>query len=254
MKYRIYSDIHNEVRRYYMSKRYEPWVPEPMEGDKNTILILAGDIDHAKQIPRYLNMLAPRFKAIIHVSGNHEYYGSNVHHCNKTLKETELAPNVYHLENQVITIEGQKFAGATMWTNLRAREAAVHTVMNDYRAIRMGGQNYRKLTAMDTTLFHFESEQFLHNNVDKDTIVITHHSPLSPNANAGPYARAPTDVDYAYYACQEEFIMNAKPKAWISGHIHEVSDHQFLDTRLIVNCIGYYGEECNYTKGVFEID
>jgi hypothetical protein len=257
MKYRIFSDIHQEVRRYVMGKKYTPWYPEPMEGDLDTILILAGDIDHAKQVPGYLNTLAPLFKAVIHVSGNHEFYGSNLISCGNKFKEAVLAPNVYHLENQVITIDGQKFVGCTMWTNLQGREPEVMRVMNDYKQIRLGAPTYRKLTPMDTTYIHFESQQFLHNNVCKDTIVITHHSPLSPgNSSLGgfnPYGRQPSDTDYAYHACQEEFIMEAKPKAWISGHTHEILDNQFFDTRLIVNCIGYCGEEGDYQEGVFNI-
>jgi hypothetical protein len=38
-----------------------------------------------------------------------------------------------------------------------------------------------------------------------------------------------------------------------SGHIHQASDNQYWGTRLIVNSVGYMGEECDYHTGVFDV-
>lgn len=259
MKLRVFSDIHNEIRRYYQKNKYKPWFPEPLATDKDTILILAGDIDHAKQIPKYLNLLAPQFKAVIHVAGNHEFYGSNVQSCRRKMQEG-LADNVYHLDNECVTIEGQKFLGTTMWTNLTGREAEIMRVMNDYRQIRTrAAGGYRRIHPYDTTEYHKLALQFIANNVTKDTIVITHHSPISPGNSAlggfNPYGIQPSDVDYAYHACLENQILDDwNPKAWISGHVHKVSDNQYFNTRLITNCVGYMGEEADYQQGIYEIN
>ncbi len=246
MKIRVFSDCHNEIIRYYTkAKIYKPWMPKPLDTDKDTVLILAGDIDHAKQIPKYLDWLGKRFKTVIHVAGNHEYYGSDYVKANAKMKE-HTAPNVYHLNNDTVTIDGQHFVGTTMWTNLTGREYLVMKHMNDYRQIRMGGsEGYRRLTAMDTTSFHSQAYAFLANNIRRDSIVITHHQPLDPPGAAGPYGRQLQDTDFAYYAClTTELTENWKPKAWIAGHIHEnyVVDDYF-GTKLITNCVGYLGEE-----------
>ena len=259
MKIRVFSDIHNEIRRSMMGRRYTPWVPAIRKEDSETVLVLAGDIDHAKQVPEYLNSLSERFLAVIHVSGNHEYYGSNLTSVARALRESELADNVHCLQNSSVTIRGQKFIGSTMWTNLQGREWAVSRAMNDYRYIRLGTKgNYRKLNPGDTTYLHNEAVQFIANNVDKDTIVVTHHSPLSPgNSSLGgfnPYGRQPSDVDYAYHACLENQIIEEwKPKAWISGHTHEAMDVEYFNTRLIVNCVGYLGEDSHYTEECFDV-
>ena len=80
MLVRVYSDIHNEIRRYY---KLPQWFPPELDKDKDTVLILAGDIDHAKQLPKYLDELAKRFKAVVHVAGNHEFYNSNMRSAKK---------------------------------------------------------------------------------------------------------------------------------------------------------------------------
>jgi Icc-related predicted phosphoesterase len=257
-KLRVFSDVHNEIRRYYMNKKvYKPWVPKELEDDANTILILAGDIDHAKQLPTYIAWLAKRFKAVIHVAGNHEYYGSNIHSADRYMQEIDLIPNAYHLNNKTVTIDGQHFVGTTMWTDLTGREYPVMQAMNDYRQIRMGGsEGYRRITAMDTTRFFKRAYAFLANSITKDSIVITHHQPLSPGnmRMPNPYSPVETDTDYAYYAClQKEITEDWKPKAWIAGHTH--SNHHIEDyfgTDLITNCVGYLGEEDYDENSLFE--
>ena len=255
MKIRVFSDVHNEIRRYYEKNRYIPWEPMVMPEDKETVLILAGDIDHAKQLPSYIAMIAKRFKAVIHVAGNHEYYGSNVTSCSNHMAKINEIPNAYHLNNDCVTIEGQHFLGSTMWTDLTGREYVVMQSMNDYKQIRVG-KNYRRLTAMDTTKYYKEAARYIDKNITKDSIVITHHQPLSP-ANMGqgnPHGGNTDPTDYAYYASlQDKIVEDWKPKAWIAGHTHHNHDVDFFGTRLITNCVGYFGEEDYNDKALYDM-
>jgi len=248
MKIRVFSDCHNEFLRTAKGVRADLWVPTHLDTDKNTVLILAGDIDKAKHIPEYLNSLSTRFKAVIHVAGNHEFYGGDYVRDSTRMQEG-LNENVHHLNNSCVTIEGQKFVGTTMWTDL-SDYPMVQFLMNDYKQIRKGGtEGYRRLTTADTTSFFETALQFLANNVTQDSIVVTHHQPLSPPVVGGPYARPPGDTDYAYYACLERFIEKEwKPKAWIAGHIHEEIDTMFATTRMITNCVGYPSEGDIYNE------
>ena len=249
MKIRVFSDVHNEFLRTAKGIRTALWVPTELPTDKDTVLILAGDIDNARHVPVYLNSLSDRFKAVIHVAGNHEYYGTDMVKADAKMQE-ELNDNVYHLKNECVTIEGQKFLGTTMWTNTRGFPLVQH-LMNDYRRIRFGGAfGYRRITNIDTSHFHELAYQFIANNVTRDSIVITHHQPLSPPAACrGPYGPQPTDTDYAYYAGLEVEVSETwKPKAWISGHIHDCIDTDYFGTRLITNCVGYPGEGDEYNE------
>lgn len=259
MKIRVYSDVHNEIRRYFMKKQYTPWTPEELPDDKDTVLILAGDIDHGAKLDKYIHeFLAPKFKAVIHVAGNHEYYSSNMVSADRKMAEM-TRDNVYHLNNNSCVIDGQKFVGAPMWTDASDPIVAVEAQMrmNDYKMIRLGGGTYKRITPTVTTALHFKTLKFFEEEVDEDTIVITHHNPLSPTnvlQGDGAYGyRSPRPLDHMYCASIEDFILERKPKAWISGHIHKVIDSKFFNTKFIVNCVGYYGEEGEYTDEPFEI-
>lgn len=72
MKIRIYSDIHQELHRE--DKLFD--IPL-LDDDKNTVLILAGDIDYLKFGLELANRHSEQFKAVIYVPGNHEYYNDS---------------------------------------------------------------------------------------------------------------------------------------------------------------------------------
>lgn len=246
MKIRIFSDIHNEIRRYY---KYDQWFPSQLDTDKDTVLILAGDVDTAKQIPTYLNFLAKRFKAVIHIAGNHEYYGSSLFDSARHMT-TNLAPNVYHLQNQTVTIDGQRFVGCTMWTNFSGFQLEASLRMNDFRKIRIGGpKGYRRINSADIMRLNAESKLFLADSITEDSIVITHHQPFSPPPPT-PYGHtASVPLDYAYYACFDKEIEEFwRPKLWVAGHTHESGEAKCGRTKLLVNCVGYPGEYSDFDK------
>jgi len=244
-----------------MKKNYTPFEIPELEDDLNTVLILAGDIDHAKNIPNYLNSLSDRFLAIIHVAGNHEYYGSNLKSCNEKMKgyEFELNDNCYHLNNTSVTIRGQKFIGCALWTDLSDPNIAwlAQRKMNDYSQIRDGYKNYGKIKPFHTTLLNKESRQFIYNNCN-NAVVITHHSPLSAgNSSLGgfnPYSySAYNELDAAYYNNLEDFTSESSIKLWCYGHTHKVIDVMYFGTRIVTNAVGYMREESEYKNEVIEI-
>ena len=126
----IYSDIHNESRRY------------PPETDGIVIL--------AKNLPAYMNKIAQHARAVILVPGNHEYYSSNL----VSAKYEMTADNVHVLDN--VTIDGQRFVGTTLWTN------PVGQWSKDYRRIQTA--DYRKLKVEDVRDMHFAAKFFFNCN------------------------------------------------------------------------------------------
>lgn len=110
MKIQIVSDVHCE----FHSDQGEKWAQSlPVEGD---VLILAGDIATYHSLTLICRILASRFKYVIFVCGNHEYYLSDrgaIH--NKLMKVQFQSSNFFWLNNRTVTLEGQRFVGTTLW-------------------------------------------------------------------------------------------------------------------------------------------
>jgi len=253
---RLYSDVHNEISRVYNKKYHQTngdWVPIELPNDKDTILILAGDIDHGKLMPNYLNLLSTRFRYVIHVHGNHEFYGSSIGSVNNKLSNAKLNDNVYHLYDESIIIDDIKFIGGTMWSGLKHPLAPFDAKMgcNDYRMIRNGPKDIpwkRKLSTDDTVAMHHEWLGFIYEELksyEGKTVVITHHSPWSPKDNK--------PISHVWHASQESLIQDLNPDFWFFGHTHEVSDQILFNTRLVANCVGYYSENTGYNDNVIEL-
>lgn len=81
MNARLISDLHLEfyTREELMGGLVSKMLP-PMESDSENILILAGDMCTLKKkdsFEYFLDIVCNRFKYVMYVYGNHEYYKSN---------------------------------------------------------------------------------------------------------------------------------------------------------------------------------
>jgi len=65
MLIREFSDLHQE---------FNPYIVEPMSEDKDTILILAGDIHVGTTATEFVRQMADSFAHVIYILGNHEFY------------------------------------------------------------------------------------------------------------------------------------------------------------------------------------
>lgn len=78
MKFAEFSDIHGNVQ----------FVNE-LPDQKDTILLIPGDIHEVKRFQEYktiVQVLTNKFKAVVMVPGNHEYYKSNFHKTHRKLQ------------------------------------------------------------------------------------------------------------------------------------------------------------------------
>lgn len=155
MKVRVYSDIHNEFRKYHTvpythNERipfpYQFTIP-PLEDDKNTVLVLAGDIDdNPHSLVDYLERQARLFRHVVYVAGNHEYYGTSMGKVDDMLKEVSNRVKnltVFHDEHdEPLMIDDVMFVGDTLWTDLDKCNPvvmqAVKRGMNDFNYITTG--------------------------------------------------------------------------------------------------------------------
>lgn len=236
------------------------------------VVVLAGDIgvaDKPKTIGPFVHEMARRHRAVIHVSGNHEHWGSSYLRTYDKIrsaigmypeydligpKVVGIPSNVFTLEREVVILDDVAFLGATLWTDFRNGNPIAlmnaRNGMRDYDSIRFGpvGNPYlRKLKPHDVFLIHRATREWLferikaHKDDGRKVFVITHHAPseqsliYDPNNMYNPcYA---TELGYQ--------IADLKPDVWVHGHIHANQDYKIGDTRIVCNPRGYLGVEMN---------
>lgn len=255
MKLQVVSDLHLEFH----------YRDIPNAGAD--ILILAGDIltaaalmatpqspNYAKREDyiRFLSDVSTRFAHVIYVMGNHEHYKYLFNDTYKDLK-LYLPANVHLLNNEHIDLEGFKFLGTTLWTDLSnpISEMRAEGCMNDYHIVRhRTGNNYHKLRAYTTTQEHNKAVNFLRNSITSKSIVITHHGPSYLSVSE-KYKGDP--LNDAYVTDLSELILDTEPLAWFHGHVHCSNDYRIGNTRVITNPGGYGNENPDFDpKKVFE--
>lgn len=254
MKYlRIASDLHLES----MSERYQidylkTYLPI-LDTDKDTILILAGDIlnfNKPKSYTNLLNYLNDNFYKVLMIAGNHEYYDSDLHDGKYQFLDKYLKFNEYNfLDNEYIVINNIAFIGSTLWTNFNNNEletrAIVHYGLNDYNYIKYKGSritpeiiysiNSKSINYIENQIDYFKNNLAL-NKVDK-IIVISHHGPSERSIHSNYIDSG--KVNYAFVSDYDEKIRYHKPNLWIHGHVHNSFDYAIANTRIITNPLGY---------------
>lgn len=244
MKMAIYSDLHLEFGKF---------VPPALDAD---VVILAGDIGKKHYGLRWAAETFPK-QQIVHVAGNHEFYGER-HDCVLSYLRKEqkrYGGRAHFLNNDEIVIEGVRFLGSTLWTDfalfgddLRERAMVVAgNLMNDYFRIRKGpsleGRTSR-LEPADTLRFHQRSVSWLSKRLsesfDGPTVVVTHHAPSFASI---PVEFRENRVSAAYASNLEHLVEQSD--WWIHGHTHSSLNYQVGNATVLCNPRGYSGYEMN---------
>jgi len=253
MKIRILSDIHTEFDNPSGS-----FVIPVHEDDSDTVLVLAGDVGLGKTRATLDGVFeqAQRFREVVMVMGNHEYYGSSIKNGRVKVEDAMYQyDNIRLLENDFLLVEDTVFIGATLWTSFcnrsRSDMADAKQFMNDYRIIRHGPDSepwLRKLDPEDTAIMHDKSVKYIfdaikfHKSQGYKVCVVTHMGPSYMSVS--PKFRA-SGLNSSYVTDLEDEITASAPELWIHGHTHESFDYNIGDTRVIVNPRGYFGHEIN---------
>lgn len=247
MKILQLTDLHNEFKNpllipLYEKEKYTFLDEETWEYIKSIngsdILILSGDIDNYKNIPTLLENAAKHFEHVIHINGNHEYYGREFTYGEEYIKSNiEHIKNAHHLNRESINIEGYRFIGCTLWTDLNKNnplyEMQIKNSLNDFNRILYNGNFF----STNDWLNEFEKDfSFLQEElIGKDnskTVVITHHAPTIESAM---YYGKMTESTYGFGSELTEFIMDTQPKYWFFGHTHTPFAQKIGNTELINN-------------------
>jgi len=264
MKLRIYSDLHLD---HYDNDPSKWWVPPVLPDDSETTLILAGDIwtgtnfiqsRSENRVTSWISEVAPRFKTVLIVLGNHDYWpGANditikkgAVKCADMMVDMGIT-NVRVMDCDVYEDEGVLFVGATLWTDMdKVSPLAMYNMPGcmyydgkiAYETSPGGG--WKRFTSEVWITEHMRHRDYIKHvveqNRDKTVVVITHHLPLltigDPNYNG--------DSSNAYYMSDlSEFILDNEHIAyWFYGHTHYQKETLLGKTKLVNNCVGYKAE------------
>lgn len=261
---RVASDIHLDFdvpSLSFFDKFEKLWRPEPLATDKDTALILAGDLWHSQKPfdfsgKSWIAEISKQFKYIIIVLGNHDFWGGDIHNeyltYRKSIASQDLI-NVFLLQNSSLFFDGLKIVGATLWTNFLdenylCMSNAEFSGMKDYQYISDGS---KKINPNKILQEHKESKEYIFSNCHQDyagqkIIVVTHHSPsyksLPVNLNKEEFKIE----NSLYYSSLDNNIEKSDIDLWIHGHSHYAVSYFINNTRILANPRGYTNEKTGF--------
>lgn len=257
MKIRMVSDLHLEFDGPAQFFKL-PELPD----DKETVLILSGDIGlcaKISEIERFISYHAPKFRRVLYIPGNHEFYNNVYDNVIPALRNcVSEIPNAEFMEKRVLDIDGVRFIGATLWTDMdRENPGTIMSSqmgMNDYHCITKeyyieGSADVvrRRFTPEDSIVDHKIAKNFIFSTLantpsQMKTVVFTHHLPSERSVHKMFMG---SRVNGAYFSDLEREVEEFKPTLYIHGHTHYSFDYMLFDTRVVCNPRGYYGYELN---------
>ena len=259
MKLHILSDLHTEFDRPGAA-----FNPPKTDAD---VVILAGDIGlHTHGLDWSECMSAFDDKPIIHVLGNHEFFGAEYFGIRKQCRvfvDDAQAKDIptFLLDDEVLILGGVRFIGSTLWTDYRlfGEENAQFCMseakrgMRDHQVIRYSDRGVPlDQHALKEMLFLPQHAERLHRKAkaflaaelakpfDGKTIVITHHLP----SRRSVATRFDTDLLSAAFASNLDNLVE-KADLWIHGHTHDCFDYSLGKCRVVCNPRGYPREHSN---------
>jgi Icc-related predicted phosphoesterase len=237
------------------------------------VLVLAGDIFCARHLktpedefmPRpieYKNAMtffeecAKEFPHVIYIMGNHEHYKHVFNDTASVIRETVAGlPNFHFLDNESVMIDGVKFIGATLWTDMNDNCPMtmdhLWRSMSDFHVIKYRDMldSYFKFTPRTAYREHLISRMFIEGELDGETptVIVTHHAPSYQSI----HEMYKTDhYMNGGYASDLEYMMAPNVKLWCHGHTHNNFDYEVFGTRVVCNPLGYPGERRNPNKNL----
>ena len=241
MKIQVISDLHLEH-----GGRVPKHQPEA------EVIVLAGDL--APYTEGLIERVAEHWASaphILYVLGNHEFYGSEIDETRTRIAEECAGAGIHLLDPGMVRIDGTRFIGATLWTDLvlegKADEIGAHMRVSqgvsDFRgAIQHQGRDF---TTSESVERHRADRSFIERELDEAeragdrAVVITHHAPslrsIRPWFEGDPF-------NPAFASDLDRLIERYQPALWVHGHMHDPVDEQLGRTRLVANPAGYVYE------------
>jgi predicted phosphodiesterase len=201
------------------------------------VLVLAGDIlplHSLEMIRRAFGWFCARFRNVVFVPGNHEYYKTSPVEADALLAACAGAlPNLHVLNPGLAVIDGTRFVGGTMWFPATEDEPRYRGFLTDFSLIR------DFVPWVHET--HVAQLAFLKANVRAGDVVVTHHL---PHRNSTPRMFADSPLNRFFVAGDAgEVLAQAGARLWLHGHTHSPRDYVIGTTRVVCNPRGYPHEK-----------
>jgi len=226
MKVQIASDLHLEFPQNFK------FVMENWEclGD---VLILAGDVCAWPKIDKYFAFLgefAKQYDVILHIPGNHEYYGMELSDVEDQLFINRKHINCHLINNSKICINKATFICSTLWSQAHPK---VENAIGDYTYVN-------GMTIDAGNKWHKDSVETVDNLLGQVKqgyrIMVTHHLPLW-DCVSDYFVGNP--INSAFVSDQSNLMEKHKIHYWIHGHSHDYMEKKINGTTFIRNPIGY---------------
>ena len=250
---RLISDLHYDkypdIRDLF--EKLDFYFPKVLEDE---ILIVAGDIgfsttkNESGEVvihPGYIQVLKYfriRWKHIIIVPGNHEYYtsGVSVETVNNLLSNQCEAMGIEFLNKDTVELFGYTFIGCTLWSPMKK---------DIFK--RNKKENWNFITHSELIELHKNHRMWLENTLEKyriksdangaylrdKIIVITHHLPSQRVLN-GKYQNDNFNFTRSAYISDMDNIIykyNFLIPFWFCGHSH-MSEYERFSNTIVTNC------------------
>lgn len=237
---RVMSDLHLEFHPDKGQSFIQHQDPTGVD-----VLVLAGDIAIAEYLPNVLRHFCAKFRNVVFVAGNHEFYGSSLPEVRQLLSDlSEKYPSLHWLDNRMVEIENVKFAGTTMWYGDDPLNDLFVDGMNDFTMIRPENISYTDTDVQKFALLRAVTEEnrqakeFLASVMSQADVVVTHHAPTTESLTP---SRRGSVLDRFYYCDMSRTMLYSEPapQVWFHGHTHTLNDYMCGVTRVISNTLGY---------------
>lgn len=232
MKVQIASDLHLE----FFVDEGKRFIEQFLDATDVDVLILAGDIfvcDDFKRAKQTFTWFKTKYKNVVYIPGNHEYYGRIMGDARKDLEKAALETGVELLGvGQIAVVEGQRFIGDTMWFPWTMDHALYSGLMSDFSCIKGFIENVFNINK--------QCRHWFRRVIKPNDIVVTHHLP-SRQSVSPQYEHSP--LNRFFVSDVEGIIKATKPKLWVHGHTHTPADYMLGKTRVVCNPRGYPGSE-----------
>ncbi|MEQ1531835.1 MAG: metallophosphoesterase [Methylococcales bacterium] len=229
MKINYFSDVHLEFGEL-----------EQPDTDAD-LIIAAGDIGVSRQ---GIDWLKSFNKPVIYVAGNHEFYGHDYQRTLDLIREECKNSQVHFLENESIVLQGVRFLGCTLWSDLfvdgvdKALELGL--LLNDFRHIWF---THKAFDEQCLNNLHQASKRWLSQELARPfsgkTVVVTHHAPSEWSWQESTRAIK----KLAYCSDMKALFHEHDIAVWIHGHVHRPADYRIAGARVLCNPRGYMGKK-----------
>jgi hypothetical protein len=252
---RLGSDFHLEQFRGRDLQALEIDLLPKDPRDKDAVLILAGDISSIPdQLVGFIKLIEPRFKHVLFIPGNHEYYRHDYTAWNLEVRDRmaeHLANTTAALGDvQVKILNGVRYIFSTLWAD-GGKDSIdrknVERGLWDFTVIKHSGRAFTVAGMIKIHKQHKKDIIFaLKIPFEGKTVVVTHHMPSYRLC----HPRFGNEINGGFASnCDDILAYDFAPNVWMHGHTHDKINLRLWKTLILCNPSGYTGEYCNGYSG-----